>query len=65
MSRPDWRQVAALRVEDRQDARACREAKASPSGLEKLAALNRVRWEQIKAGRLKPYQILKGGALCR
>lgn len=61
----NWKEVRLARRADREDARACREAKADPVSLEKLAALNRVRWEQIKAGRLKAYQILKGGALCR
>ena len=50
---------------DRQDIATLKAASRDPDDQEKRAALNRVRWEQIKAGRLKPYQILKGGALCR
>lgn len=51
-----WREVIRTRNADREDARACREAKADPVSQEKRAALNRVRWEQIKAGRIPSWE---------
>lgn len=59
-----WKSGTEIRA-DREDARACREAKADPADMAKKVAAYRVERGQVKAGRLPAYTILKGGALCR